>query len=163
MCVLPVWLSSYHSCPNFGGHLCGWCYVSGWYKKEALCTGMCTGLFAGRRRRPTLPPGHPGSTIGAEELNFCVRNGNRWDLFAMATNISILVTIEQQGSFGLQKDMVKPHGSLVSVSSMCCHTSTSDLSTLSSSTSLQVAFATGYLILEGASRLDAFSGYPCRT
>ena len=124
---------------------------------------MCTGLSAGRRRRPTLPPGHPGSTIGAEELNFCVRNGNRWDLFAMATKISILVTIEQQGSFGLQKDMVKPHGSLVSVSSMCCHTSTSDLSTLSSSTSLQVAFATGYLILEGASRLDAFSGYPFRT
>ena len=80
--------------------------------------------------------------------------------------------IEQQGIFfvvlrvirlGWQKVMVKPHGSLVSVSSMRCRTSTPDLSTLSSSTSLQVACATGYLILEWASRLDAFSGYPFRT
>jgi hypothetical protein len=27
------------------------------------------------RRRPTLPPGFPGSTIGAGGLNFRVRNG----------------------------------------------------------------------------------------
>ena len=25
------------------------------------------------------------STFGDEELNFCVRNGNRWDLFSIAT------------------------------------------------------------------------------
>ena len=80
-----------------------------------------------------------------------------------------VMTIGWQGivrllcSDGLQKDMVKPHGSLVSVSSTRCRASTSDLSTLSSSTSLQVACATGYLILEGVSRLDAFSGYPGRT
>ena len=51
---------------------------------------------------------------------------------------------------------------LVTVSSMCCHTSTSALSTSSSSrgfTSLRM----GYLILRGASRLDAFSVYPFRT
>ena len=51
---------------------------------------------------------------------------------------------------------------LVTVSSMCCHTSTSALSTSSSSrgfTSLRM----GYLILRGASRLDAFSVYPCQT
>ena len=50
---------------------------------------------------------------------------------------------------------------LVTVSSMCCHTSTSALSTSSSSrgfTSLRM----GYLILRGASRLDAFSVYPFR-
>ena len=50
---------------------------------------------------------------------------------------------------------------LVTVSSMCYHTSTSALSTSSSSrgfTSLRM----GYLILRGASRLDAFSVYPFR-
>ncbi len=33
---------------------------------------------------------HPqkGSTIGAEELNFSVRNGKRWVLLAIATNCS---------------------------------------------------------------------------
>ena len=51
---------------------------------------------------------------------------------------------------------------LVTVSSMCYHTSTSALSTSSSSrgfTSLRM----GYLILRGASRLDAFSVYPFRS
>ena len=37
------------------------------------------------RRRPTLPLSRPSSTIGAEELNFRVRNGNGWGLFAIAT------------------------------------------------------------------------------
>ena len=37
------------------------------------------------RRRPTLPGRVQPSTIGAEGLNFCVRNGNRWDPFAIVT------------------------------------------------------------------------------
>ena len=37
------------------------------------------------RRRPTLPHSFPCSTIGAKELNFCVRDGNRCFLFAIAT------------------------------------------------------------------------------
>ena len=37
-------------------------------------------------RRPTLPPGFPGSTIGARELNFRVRDGNGWDLPAIITD-----------------------------------------------------------------------------
>ena len=36
------------------------------------------------RRRPTLPPSPPGSTIGAEGLNFRVRNGTGCFPFAMA-------------------------------------------------------------------------------
>ena len=40
------------------------------------------------RRRPTLPHSRPCSTIGARELNFRVRNGNGWDLSAMATENS---------------------------------------------------------------------------
>ncbi len=47
-----------------------------------------------RRRRPTLPHSHPCSTIGAEELNYRVRNGNGWSLFAMVTEKYIkLLTI----------------------------------------------------------------------
>ena len=37
------------------------------------------------RQRPTLPGGLPPSTISAEELNFRVRNGNGWILFAIIT------------------------------------------------------------------------------
>ena len=36
-------------------------------------------------RRPTLTGGEPPTTIGAEELNCRVRNGNGCDLFAIAT------------------------------------------------------------------------------
>ena len=36
------------------------------------------------RRRPTLPL--VGSTIGAEKLNFRVRDGNGWDLLAVITS-----------------------------------------------------------------------------
>ena len=37
------------------------------------------------RQCPTLPHSSPCSTIGAEELNFRVRDGNGCDLFAIAT------------------------------------------------------------------------------
>ena len=39
---------------------------------------------AGIRRRPTLPARHRASTLSAEGLNCCVRNGNRWNPFAIA-------------------------------------------------------------------------------
>ncbi len=44
----------------------------------------------GFRRRPTLPGRVQPSTIGAEGLNFCVRNGNRWNPFAIATENCII-------------------------------------------------------------------------
>jgi hypothetical protein len=40
------------------------------------------------RQRPTLPPGYPGSTIGAGGLNGRVRNGNGCDPSAMITGMS---------------------------------------------------------------------------
>ena len=43
------------------------------------------------RRRPTLPPSCPGSTIGAEELNFRVRDGNGCYLLAIATENLLFV------------------------------------------------------------------------
>ena len=73
-------------------------------------------------------------------------------LHTVKTNI----IIQTYHCFGYALDL------LVTVSSMCYHTSTSALSTSSSSrgfTSLRM----GYLILRGASRLDAFSVYPFRT
>ena len=51
-------------------------------KEKRLLYSTVFSLF---RQRPTLPGSHPPSTISAEELNFCVRNGNRWDLFAIVT------------------------------------------------------------------------------
>ena len=32
------------------------------------------------------------STFGVKELNFCVRNGNRWDLFAIITAMAIFTS-----------------------------------------------------------------------
>ncbi len=58
--------------------------------------------------------------------------------------------------------MVKPNGLLVAVSFMCCHTSTSALSTRSSSWAL-ISLRLGHLILGKVSRLYAFSAYPDQT
>ena len=35
---------------------------------------------------PIFPGSHPPSIVGACELNFCVRDGNRWTLIAINTN-----------------------------------------------------------------------------
>ena len=63
-----------------------------------------------------------------------------------------------QRSTNLKQIMVKPNGRLVRVSSTHHCAYTSRLSNWSSSRDLQ-----GNLISDGASRLDAFSGYPFRT
>ena len=41
------------------------------------------------RQLPILPSRCQLSTFGAIELNFCVRNGNRWDLNAIVTAMVI--------------------------------------------------------------------------
>ena len=33
-----------------------------------------------------FPASHPASIVSADELNFCVRDGNRWTLIAINTN-----------------------------------------------------------------------------
>jgi hypothetical protein len=49
------------------------------------------------RRRPTLPPRLQGSTIGAEGLNYWVRNGTRCFPFAMATgNFEVVSALVQE-------------------------------------------------------------------
>ena len=37
------------------------------------------------RQRPTFPGSFPPSIISAKELNYCVRDGNRWILLAIVT------------------------------------------------------------------------------
>ena len=68
-------------------------------KKEHLLLDALHGI----RRRPTLPGRVQPSTIGAEGLNFCVRNGNRWDPFAIATGNCELVCFQ-----GLYPDNCTP-------------------------------------------------------
>ena len=36
-----------------------------------------------------FPGSHPPSIVSANELNFCVRDGNRWTLMTINTNYSI--------------------------------------------------------------------------
>jgi hypothetical protein len=125
------------------------------------------------RQRPTLPRTCARSTIGAEGLNCRVRNGN--GCFPLATATGKLGTGKNRGILGslgswstgsgqsdrirrLGRILVKPNDRLVQVSSTPRSAYTSCLSTWSSTRGLQ-----GYLILGGASRLDAFSGYPFRT
>ena len=61
-----------------------------------------------------------------------------------------------------RQESAKPAGRLVLVSSTPCGASTSNLLPRSLRGALRV-FRLGNLILGGASRLDAFSGYPVRT
>ena len=35
---------------------------------------------------PIFPVSHPTSIFGGDELNFCVRDGNRWTLTPISTN-----------------------------------------------------------------------------
>ena len=35
---------------------------------------------------PIFTASHPATIVGANELNFCVRDGNRWTLAAINTN-----------------------------------------------------------------------------
>ena len=36
---------------------------------------------------PIFPCSRPQSIVGGDELNFCVRDGNRWTLTPISTNI----------------------------------------------------------------------------
>ena len=44
----------------------------------------------GNRQRPILPGRVQPSTFGTEELNCCVRYGNRWNLFVITTGSNIV-------------------------------------------------------------------------
>lgn len=56
----------------------------GWVRQEKRPCSWLQGPQK-ERRRPTFPHSLPCSIIGAGGLNFCVRNGNRWNPSAKAT------------------------------------------------------------------------------
>ena len=49
---------------------------------------------------PIFPGSHPPSIVGVHELNFCVRDGNRWTLMTINTNFcGWLLTISMSNDF----------------------------------------------------------------
>ena len=50
--------------------------------EKSLTTKVVRLVFA----LPIFPGSRPPSIVGADELNFCVRDGNRWTLIAINTN-----------------------------------------------------------------------------
>ena len=132
---------------------------AGWYEEEF-------------RRRPTLPHSFPCSTIGAEELNFRVRDGNGCCLFAIATEKSFMQTYGAIWNVELFLNYLcqlfcGQASRLISTSKLntllCLHTWPINLVVFEESLVKHVSILKGYLISRWASRLDAFSGYPFRT
>ena len=64
--------------------VCNWARAS---RKKRKARRYMTARLSCNRRRPTLPGRVQPSTISAEGLNFCVRNENRWDPFAITTGM----------------------------------------------------------------------------
>ena len=118
--------------------------------------------FIGFRQLPILPGRFQPSTFSVWRLNFCVRYGNRWNPPAIVTGNCYSILFPSATSKPHRTDLkssnnyffFRPSLSLrfpsafrsdpadqaldllVSTSSMCYHTSTDDLSTLSSSRGL---------------------------
>ena len=109
---------------------------------------MGAGEFHGRVRDGIgcLTPRHNHQVVGTEEHE--VR------LYSLGPGLGS----RGSGRCMRRRSWIKPNERLVPVSFTHCCASTPGLSTWWSSTALQ-----GELVLRGASRLDAFSGYPVRT
>ena len=50
---------------------------------------------------PIFTASHPATIVGANELNFCVRNGNRWTLIAINTNYLLVLPVHYSTAFAL--------------------------------------------------------------
>ena len=61
-----------------------------WPLDHGATSELHTQLVFLNRQRPTFPGSPPPSIIGAEELNYCVRDGNRCILFAIVTRLHII-------------------------------------------------------------------------
>ena len=79
------WVDQVLSCrPQVsGGHLQA--YVLFILSKKKTSNRSWRSVFA----LPIFPGSHPPSIVGVHELNFCVRDGNRWTLITINTNYSI--------------------------------------------------------------------------
>ena len=83
--------------------------ILGQHKNALRATTRKVTALSGKdvRRRPTLPPSPPGSTIGAEGLNFRVRNGAGCFPFAMATET--LWRCQERAQFRRPEPGARPH------------------------------------------------------
>ena len=123
------------------------------------------------RRLPILPGTGVPSTFGVEELNFCVRNGNRCGLSAITTGKLYIIFFWLLFDNHIEFDEFRSLQSLLRSSPRPI--STSQLRTLLLFhiwPIYQLIFLESYylngmgdLILRRVSRLDAFSAYPCRS
>ena len=124
------------------------------------------------RRRPTLPGRLHPSTIGAGGLNFRVRNGNGCDPTAIATEtFSVLVNeAAPQELHSEHEHPIRHRVHDVEPSPRPISTGQLNMSPCVHFRPINVVFChgpypvipVGDLILEQASHLDAFSGYPFR-
>ena len=64
---------------------------------------------------PIFTASHPATIVGVHELNFCVRDGNRWTLMTINTNFS-------RKSFDPSYIKPKLRGFLLSAASFCFFT-----------------------------------------
>ena len=146
-------------------------------QKQTAHEESCAVCVVGIRQRPILPGRHQPGTFGAEKLNFCVRDGNRWDLLAIVTG-NCLDTISYPQNLilecgGLRCSLVQSNLTCIRILDQALDRlvlTTSRITAFTASTyqpcRLQGVLLTcvmGYLFLRGASRLDAFSVYPVRT
>ena len=105
---------------------------------------------------------HKRTTLGAEVLNCCVRDGNRCDHFAIVTRPLFQNWIYCNAFFSSnQRAKLSPRPISTSQlnTSPCVHLWPINLIIFEGSYFLRM----GNLILGGASRLDAFSVYPFRS
>src|SRR5690606_14713546 len=120
------------------------------------------------RRGPTLPPGCPGSTIGAGGLNGRVRNGNGCFPSAIRTGKRCKVVgwwlhpdnCTRLGVEGEARSSPRPISTGKLRALLPLHLRPIDLVIYEGSYPVDPV---GDLVLGGASRLDAFSAYPGRT
>ena len=144
--------------------------------EEGRSTSSGATLFTYVRRRPTLPRGPPRSTIGAEGLNFRVRNGTGCFPFAITAETLLRChrpSLVKQACCDRISGTAQWTRNQKSRSQATRPISTGQLHTLPCfhlRPINPVVYWGPYLvnperdlILRRASRLDAFSGYPFRT
>ena len=116
------------------------------------------------RRLSIFPSRDQLSIFDASELNYCVRNGNRWTLTAIDTDCveRELSKLNNETRFDINLNLglsPRPISTRKLNASLHLHIEPINLVVYKGSYCLRM----GYLILRTASRLDAFSVYPIRT